>query len=78
MASARSGQHIQPADQQAVALDLGEPERRALLGMPVDPFLLGPDINKGKHVRIGQQRGAAAQFRQELTVGLVQLQHFPR
>jgi pyruvate dehydrogenase (quinone) len=32
------------------------PERRALLGIPVDPFLLRVNIEEGQHIRPGQQR----------------------
>ena len=72
-----TGQHVQAAYQQALALDLGMPERCALLGMPVDPFLLRVDVNKREHVPAGQQRGAAGQPGQDQPVHLLQLQHVP-
>jgi hypothetical protein len=49
------------------------PERRALLGVPVDPLLLRVDVDEGQDVRPGQQRGAAGQLRQDLPVDLLQL-----
>jgi len=61
------------AHQQALAADLRVPERRALLGVPVDPFLLGVDIDEGQDIRPGQQRGTAGQLRQDLPVDLAQL-----
>jgi len=59
------------AHQQALAADLRVPERRALLGVPVDPFLLGVDIDEGQDIRPGQQRGTAGQLRQDLPVDQV-------
>ena len=50
------GQPVQARDQQALALDLGESERHALLGVPTDPLLLGVDIDEGERIRAGQQR----------------------
>jgi hypothetical protein len=41
-----SGHRVQPADQQALALDLGVPEPGALLAVLVDPFLRRVDIDE--------------------------------
>jgi hypothetical protein len=41
----RGGQHVRPAHQQALSLDLRIAERRSLLGMPVDPFLRRVDTD---------------------------------
>jgi hypothetical protein len=58
-------------------VNLGIAERGALLGAPVDPLLLGVDIDEGDHIRSGQRRDAAGQLRQHLPVHLAQLQHVP-
>ena len=55
----RGGEHVQAADQQALAGDLRRPERRALLGIPIDPLLLRVDVHEREHVRAGQQRSTA-------------------
>ena len=73
----RRGQRVQPADQQALALDLGMAERRALLLMPVDPLLHRVNVDERQHVRAGQQRCAAGQLRQQQPVHLPQLEHVP-
>src|SRR5262249_35775447 len=49
----------------------------ALLLGPVDPFLLGVDIDERQHVLTGQQRGAAGQLRPHQPVHLPELQHVP-
>ena len=54
------------------------PERRALLGMPVDPLLLRVDIDEGQDVRAGQQRGRGGPVRQELPVDLWSCARSPR
>ena len=69
----RGGQRVQPADQQALALDLGVPERGALLAVPVDPFLHRVDIHEGQRVLAGQQRRPAGQLAQQLAVHRLQL-----
>jgi hypothetical protein len=48
------GERVQAADQQAFALDLGVPEPRALLVVPVDAFLHGIHVDEGQHVSAGQ------------------------
>jgi hypothetical protein len=73
----RGHQGIQPAHQQALALNLGMPEPGALLLVPVDALLLGVDIDKGQHVLAGQQRGPAGQLAQQQPVHLAQLEHVP-
>ena len=73
----RRGQHVQAAHQQALALDPGMPERRALPGVPADPLLLGVDIDEREDVLARQQRAAAGQLRQDLPVDLLQLEHVP-
>ncbi len=55
----RGGQHVQPAHQQTLSLDLGVAERRALLGVPVDAFLHRVDVDECQHVPARQQRGTA-------------------
>jgi hypothetical protein len=71
----RGGQRVQPADQHALAPDLGVPEPGALLVVPVDAFLLGVDIDEGEDLLAGQQRRAAGQCGQQQPVHLPQLQH---
>jgi len=67
------GQRVQAPDQQRFALDLGVPEPRALLAVPVDPFLHRVDAGERQGVRAGQQRRLPGQFRQELPACLLQL-----
>ena len=50
------GQRVQPPDQQRLALDLGVPERGALLVVAVDPLLHRVDVDERQRVRAGQQR----------------------
>jgi hypothetical protein len=59
-----------PVHQQALTLDLRVPERHALPPVPVNPLLLGVDIDKGQHARAGQQRGLTSQPGQ-VDLGLV-------
>ena len=69
------GQRVQPADQQALALDLGMAERRALLAGGRRRVLVGVDVDERQHVLARKQRGAAGQLRQQSPVHLLQLQH---
>src|SRR5437016_3704552 len=68
---------FRPRTSGLLPLDLRIAERRALFVMPVDPLLLRGDVNEGEGVLARQQRAAAGQFRQELPVHLLQLQHVP-
>ena len=67
------GQRVQAADQQRLPLDLGVPEPRALLLVPVDPLLHRVDVDERQGVRAGQQRRPPGQFRQQLPGRLLQL-----
>ncbi len=67
------GQCVQAADQQALALDLGVPERGALLAVPVDPLLHGVDVDERQRVPAGQQRRPQGQLAQQLPVHHLQL-----
>jgi len=73
----RRGQHIQATHQQALAPDLRMPERRVLLGVPVDRFCCASMSMKASTSFARQQRGAAGQLRQDLPVHLAQLQVVP-
>jgi hypothetical protein len=67
------GQRVQAPDQQRLPLDLGVPEPRALLAVPVDPLLHRVDVNERQHARAGQQRRLPHEPGQELPAGLLQL-----
>ena len=71
------GQRVQAPDQQRFPLDLGVPEFRALLGVPVDPLLHRVDVDERQHLPAGQQRRLPRQFREELPAGLLQLRDVP-
>ncbi len=73
----RGGQRVQAPHQQALALDFGVAERRALLFVPVDAFLLRVDVEERQYLPAGQQWRAAGQFRQQQPVHLPQLQRVP-
>jgi len=66
-------QHVQAADQQALALNLGVPERRAGLGVPVHPSLHRVDIDERQHVPAGKQQRGAGQSSQEHPADRLQL-----
>ena len=68
---------FRPADQQALALDLGVPERGALLAVPVDPFLHRVDIDERQRVPAGQQRRPPGQLAQQQPVHRLQLPDVP-
>jgi hypothetical protein len=67
------GKRVQAPDQQRLPLDLGVPELRSLLLVPVDPFLHRVDIDERQRARTGQQRRPPRQRGQELAAGLLQL-----
>jgi hypothetical protein len=50
------GQRVQAPDQQRFPLDLGVPELRALLLVPVDAFLHRVDVDERQRSRAGKQR----------------------
>jgi len=67
------GQHVQAADQQALAPDLGVAERGACLGVPVHALLHGVDVGERQDILAGQQRRGDGQIGQEHPSGGFQL-----